>query len=245
MEAPVLAAIAAAVFVAAGVQGVLGFGFGLVAVALIPLIVGVKAAVPMIAVFALAVNGVLVARFWRDVPMHAAAPLLGSAVVGLPLGVWLLRSLDPAVLFIALGVLVGGYVANTLLRREQSAELGATWGGALGFAAGVLGGAFTTPGPPAVVWVSSKPWSPSQLRATLFLLFGGCAALQLGLFVATDMLTRDALLAGAVGLPAGALGSLTGAKLGDRIDPAVFKKLMLIALAVVAVQFVIKGARGL
>ena len=241
----VLACIAGVVMLAGIVQGVLGFGFGLTAMALIPLLIGVKAAVPLVAVFGGVVNLALLIRFRRDLDARAALPLLVGCGIGIPFGVWLLRSLDPALLVLGLGILVLGYVLNAARRGGQTRELGTGWGSALGLASGVLGGAFSTGGPPAVVWVSSKPWGPAQLRATLLADFTLIAAVQLSLFANNGMLTSTELKAAALGLPAAGLGSFLGARTGDRIDPKRFKQMMLGALAVVAGSFIAKGIRGL
>ncbi len=245
MEPLVVACIAGAVFLAGFVQGVLGFGFGLVAMGLIPLLIGVKAAVPLVAVFAGSVNLVLLLRFRGNLDARAAAPLLGGAVLGIPIGVWLLRSLDPSVLMLALGLIVAGYVANAVRQGGQVHELGARWGAVLGLAAGVLGGAFSTGGPPAVVWVSSKPWEPAQLRVTLLSVFVLTSAVQLSLFAFSGMLTREGLTVNAMALPAAGLGSFLGARTGDRVNPDQFKRMMLGALGVVALTFVARGIRGL
>jgi len=241
----VLAGIAAAVCLAGFVQGILGFGFGLVSMAIIPMLIGVKGAVPLVAVFGGCVNATLLVRFWGSLDARAASPLLIGTVAGLPVGVYLLRSLDPAVLFIALGVVVGAWVLNALRPGTKHAELGARSGGVLGVISGVLGGAFASGGPPAVVWISSKPWGPGQLRATLLAGFVIIAIGQWSLFGATGMLGLDEFKTAAICLPAAGVGSFLGARVGDRIEPAKFKRMMIIALAVVAANFVFKGIQGL
>jgi uncharacterized protein len=245
MTPAIVACIAGAVMLAGFVQGVVGFGFGLVAMALIPLLLGVKGAVPLVAVFGGVVNLSLAVRYRRDLDVRAALPLFVGCALGIPAGVWLLRSLDPSLLTLTLGLLVGGYVVNAARQGGAVRELGPRWGGALGLVSGVLGGAFSSGGPPAVVWVSSKPWSPAQLRATLVTDFVIIAAVQITLFTSNGMLTMEKVKVAAIALPAAGVGSWLGARTGDRVDPKKFKKIMLGALGVVALNFIVKGLSGL
>ena len=245
MTTAVVAAIAGAILLAGFVQGALGFGFGLTAMALLPLLLGVKGAVPVVAVYGGLVNTILLVRFRHHLDLRAAAPLVAGTFLGIPVGVWLLRSLDPSILTLTLGVLVGGYVLHAVRQGGRVPELGSIWGGGLGLVSGVLGGAFSTGGPPAVVWVSSKPWGPPQIRATLLATFTVIGWVQVGLFLATGMVETQVFEIGAFLLPAAAIGSFLGARTGDRIAPERFKKVMLGALAIVALSFVLRGARGL
>jgi len=238
-----LAGIAGAVCLAGCIQGVLGFGFGLVAMGLLPLLLGVKGAVPVVATMALLVNSTLLYRFRDSFSLRDAAPLIGPAIVGIPIGVFALRSWSGDALMVALGILVLAYVAWGLSRATVP-QLGPRAGAALGLVAGVLGGAFSTAGPAAVVWVSSQPWPSRQLRATLVGLFAIGGSLQVALLTHAGLVNMDTLKVSAVALPAAALGSLLGAKLGDRVPQAQFRRIMLAGLGVLAFVFISNGVRS-
>src|SRR5437867_3162069 len=90
----VLAAVFAIVVVAAAVQGVTGFGFALVAMPLLQLVIDPHAAVVGCGLAALPLMVGVAVRERRHVRWTAITPLLVAAAVGLPFGLLLLRGLD-------------------------------------------------------------------------------------------------------------------------------------------------------
>ncbi len=239
-----LAGIAAAMAAAGCVQGVIGFGFGLVAMGFLPLMLGVKGAVPVVATMALAVNWTLFLQFRGHFSASDAAPLFLGALVGVPIGVTMLRALSPGLLMSALGVLVLLYVARSLSRRETPPPLGRGVGAILGLVAGTLGGAFSTAGPPAVVWVSSQPWPSQQLRATLVGLFAVVGSIQVGMLTYGGLIDLGTVATVAIAGPAAALGSVVGARLGDQVPQDTFRVVMLSGLGLLAFVFIFNGIRG-
>ncbi len=236
--------VAMAMAFAGCVQGFLGFGFGLVSMGLLPFLLGVKGAVPLVGIVALVLNINLLVRFRRHFQWRSALPLLGGATLGIPVGVLALTSWSSSWLMIALGGIVVTYVAWSLLGRTAPRPLGRGAGWALGVASGVLGGAFGTSGPPAVAWVSSQDWSSQTMRATLVGLFTLAGVLQVALLTERGLVTLATVGIGAVGLPAAMLGGALGARLGDRIPQAQFRRFMLAGLGVLGFVFIVNGVRG-
>jgi hypothetical protein len=79
------------IFLAAIAQSITGFGFALIAVSLLTTVIGLQAAVPLVAVISLFSNGILwyVHRHEFDCPMVVRLSL--AAVVAMPFGVVALR----------------------------------------------------------------------------------------------------------------------------------------------------------
>lgn len=239
-----LAGIAGAVCAAGCVQGILGFGFGIVAMGLLPLLLGLKGAVPVVATLALVVNSALLVRFRASFSLRDAAPLLGGALFGIPVGVLALRFWPSDILMILLGLFILLYVVWGLSNQEAPPPMSRTAGGVFGLLAGVLGGAFSTAGPPAVVWVSSQTWSSQQIRATLVALFALGGSLQVSLLVHGGLVDLGTATVAVIATPAAGFGSLVGVKLGDRVPQEQFRKVMLVGLGVLAVVFIANGVRS-
>lgn len=239
MSVPVLAAVAALIALAALVQGATGFGFGMVAMATIPLLIGVKAAAPLVVVFGWLLNTVLLARLWDAVSGQRLWPTVLGAMVGTPIGVTVLASADPRQLLLALGVLLV-FFAWWLGRSGAVRERRPAWGVAAGVVGGLMGGAFNTGGPPVVAYVSSKPWPPRVVRATLqghFLLVG---VVQLSLFASAGLLTAESLWLNLLLLPALVVGALLGDALSGRLSPERFRLLIRVGLAVLGVVMLVR-----
>ena len=75
------------VFLAVFTQSLSGFGVALVAMALLPALIGIKVATPLVALIALVLEIVLVTRYWKSIEFRAVWHIALAAVVGTPLGV--------------------------------------------------------------------------------------------------------------------------------------------------------------
>lgn len=236
-------AVAALIALAALVQGLTGFGFGLTAMATLPLVVGIKQAVPLVSMLALPLNIILMTRLWRDVRLRNVAPILVGGLAGVPFGVVLLRDGDPRALEVVLGVLLVAFVF--WLGREGAVRVRhRAWAVLAGLCGGVLGGAFNTSGPPIVAWTTAQPWSPAELRATLQACFLSMSLLQIALFSANDLITATSVRQAALALPALAVGALAGDALASRLAPARFRVLLRVALGLLGAAMVARALAG-
>ncbi|NJN53720.1 MAG: sulfite exporter TauE/SafE family protein [Anaerolineae bacterium] len=111
---PPLLIVALIVFLAVFVQATAGFGLALVSMPLLTAVIGLPAAAPMMAVIGMAVELVLLLRFREAVNMRAVRGLVIAALIGTPLGLFLLRVIDPAAGARLLGLLVAGYALYAL-----------------------------------------------------------------------------------------------------------------------------------
>jgi uncharacterized membrane protein YfcA len=155
------------IFGATLIRSALGFGEALIAVPLLAFVLPVKVAAPIAVLVSITVAAVVVAQDWRHVHLRSAFRLVLSSLIGIPLGLFLLRSVSEPVVKGALGVLVAGF-AVFALRSRGSYELTddrLAW--LFGVTAGVLGGAYGMNGPPLVVYGGMRRWSPEHFRATL------------------------------------------------------------------------------
>jgi uncharacterized protein len=160
-------AIVAVFFGATLVRSAFGFGEALIAVPLLALVLPVKVAAPVAVLLSITVAAVVVAQDWRQVHLQSAMRLVLWTLLGIPLGLFLLRTASESLVKGALGVVVAGF-SIAALRRGGSFRLHderRAW--IFGVVAGVLGGAYGMNGPPLVMYGSLRRWSPEQFRATL------------------------------------------------------------------------------
>jgi uncharacterized membrane protein YfcA len=149
------------------VRSALGFGEALIAVPLLAFVLPVEVAAPIATLVSITVAAVVVARDRRHIHLRSAAWLVVSTLVGIPLGLLLLRCVSEPIVKGGLGILVGSF-AVSVLRRPTTFELTddrLAW--LFGVSAGVLGGAYGMNGPPLVVYGTLRRWSPERFRATL------------------------------------------------------------------------------
>lgn len=202
-----VAVFATLAFVAAYVQTLTGFAFGLLlmgALALTGLIPLPEAAI-VVSLLTLANAAVVLARGWRDI---AARPFLLSLAGGLPMivvGYGLLTLLASSVSMLRLILGFAIIVSSLQLIRRPSPLVQLSGGpafvffGALG---GLMGGLFSTAGPPLVFQFYRQPLPHRMVRETLVAIFSLNSLFRLGLVAVHGDWGNHALLWTAAGLPA-------------------------------------------
>ena len=97
---------------------------------------------------------------------------LGAAsIFGVPIGIWILANADESLVKQILGLLLTAYAIYALVRPTSSWVPSRRWVYPTGFLAGCLGGAYNTPGPPAIVYGSLRQWPRDEFRAVMQSLF--------------------------------------------------------------------------
>jgi uncharacterized membrane protein YfcA len=149
------------------IRSTFGFGDALVAMPLLALVIGLKAATPLVALVASTIGLTILVRSWRQVRIRSAWRLIVSAAAGIPLGLLLLKGTYEGFLKILLACILIGFAAYSLARPRLLALRNDTSAFAFGFVAGILGGAYNSNGPPVVIYGTLKRWDPEAFRATL------------------------------------------------------------------------------
>jgi uncharacterized membrane protein YfcA len=226
-----------AIFVLAGlIQSAVGFGSALVAMPLLALVIDLQTATPVVGLVVLAISGLMLLRNWRNVNVRDGWRLVASAVLGIPFGLMLLRGGSEAIIKGVLGAVLVAFGLYRLISPRVREPNGAGWLWVSGFISGVLGGAYNTNGPPIVIYGSARRWSPDRFRATLQMVF-----LATGVFIAagqglagfwTSTVFRLVLYA----LPAVAVGTLAGGRLGRAIRQEMFNRIVYVLLIVMGIM---------
>ena len=160
-------AIMIVIFGAVVVRAAFGFGDVLVSVPILTLFVSPKMVVPLMGLVG-ATNALVM--LWRergDVRWHPVRHLLAASVVGIPIGVMMLRWLPERWINLGLGVLLVLFCLWSLMGRSSIRLRAPGWALPFGFSAGVMGGAVTATGPPIVIYSTTQDWGPEERRATM------------------------------------------------------------------------------
>ncbi len=226
-EAGALAGLTAAVFVAAFLQATSGFGFALAAMPLVTLALGLQEAVPLVAVLALLITFANSVRLRRHIERRELAALVGSALLGVPLGFWLFAHAPEAAVRISLGLVLIAYAVYAWLRPAHLPQPRAGWALPAGFVAGALGAAYNVPGPPVIVYGDLRAWPRDCYRATLQAFFFINGLLVVGGHTMLGRYDRRIGMLLLVAFPALVLGNVAGVMADRWIDPRRFRRLVL------------------
>ena len=224
--------IAAAGIIAAAsfVQGLAGFGIGLVALAFLPYLMTPATAVVLMTVLATVFCCLVFIPLRRDFHVAGVDALLAGTLAGMPLGVSILASVPASILARLIGAVLILIVALELAGLNPRQLPGRGWGLLAGVFSGVIGGAVGTPGPPAVIYMTAQGWSGRTIKANLqaFLVVNQLIIL-VGYWWAGLLTAEVWRFAASFALPAVA-GLLAGMRLFDRVDHARFRRVVFLVL---------------
>ncbi|MFT7578398.1 MAG: putative membrane protein YfcA [Myxococcota bacterium] len=240
-------AVAAIVFFAALTQGIIGFGFGMVSMGLLPLVLPPLVAIPFVSVYAFCVAGLIAWQMRAHISWKRLQPVIIGCTLGVPLGLLFLKQVEPHYIRLALGVFLILFSIWSLAVHIEAREVGIKdrWGYVAGFFSGILGGAFNSGGPPAVVYTTLKAWEKDATKSTLQMIFVFTGIISIGGHFWAGRLTADILKLNLFLVPAIVLGVWLGGRLYARIDQAMFYRGMLLLLFVVGIVFVTKAVSAL
>ncbi len=225
--------IVAVVVSASFIRGALGFGDALFAMPLLALVLPTKAAAPLVALAAATTALVLLLRDWRHVVLRPATLLTGFGVLGVPFGAWMLRTGDDRLVKGLLACVVLGFSVWSLRRSGLVGLKNDRLAPVFGFAAGFLGGAYNTGGPPLVVFGTLRHWTPMQFRATLQTYSIVASGWVIAIHSLTGLVTRSTLTHFGIVAPLIVVASLAGRRLTNEIPADRFVRLVYAALIVV------------
>jgi len=227
--------ICAIAFISGTARGFSGFGSALI---FMPLASSL-AAPRLIAALLLVIDFVgalpMLPSAWRQADRRATAIIVAGALVGVPVGTWLLTRLDP----VTTRWIISGFVAALLLlllsgwryRGRDHLALSVGIGALSGFCSGLA----QTGVPPIVGYWLGRPVASVIARANIVLFFAASDFFSMVSYAAAGLINRDAILFSLLVGPVYAAGIRTGSLLFGRASEVLFRGVcyMLIALAVI------------
>jgi len=231
--------IVAIVFCAAFAQSLTGFGFALIMMPLVTMVLGVRTAAPVVALAAITVYTVNLIRYRRSINVPEVLRLGVASAAGVPVGIWLLSNADEKVVMRILGLVLVVYASYSLLQPKARRVLSRGWAYPAGFLAGCFGGAYNTPGPPVIVYGSMRQWPRDEFRAVLQALFFLNGILVVASHAFAEHLTKQVLVYYLYAVPALAVGILVGSVVDPRIDQNQFRRIVTAMILVLGLALVV------
>jgi hypothetical protein len=216
------------------VQGLSGFAFGLVAMGIWAWSLDPVLAGPL-AVFGSLIGQVLATgSMWRMMNPLRALPFVLGGIVGVPLGVLLLRYINPTAFKASVGFLLVIWCPLMLFARDlPRVEWGGRWAdSAIGWIGGVMSGLGGLSGPAPILWATLRGWDRHTQRG-VFQVFNICMqGLTLTVYIVSGTMPRAAWPLFAVMVPAMVIPTIAGFLLYRRVSELVFRRVVLGLLTV-------------
>ncbi|MCS2157909.1 sulfite exporter TauE/SafE family protein [Scandinavium sp. H11S7] len=220
-----------------------GFGGGLTTMPLITLLLPVKMAAPMSVIVgtATALYATWLSR--KETDWKSAAVLIAFSLLGIPVGLYALSYLPDHIMKVGLGAFLIIYSFYSLFIPRLPVYDKRWIAAPMGVVAGALGAAFSTNGPPVVIYGMLRNLGPAAFRGTLNAFFTANNIAIIGGLVTGGILTISTIKLVMFCIPTMILGSIVGQYVHKRIPVSVFR-IMVFILLIASGAMLIKGATG-
>lgn len=235
--------ILAVICVATIFRTAFGFGEALIAVPLLAMLIPVQVAAPVAVFASIVVASFVVFKDWRHIQYKSAGWLLISTLFGIPLGLFLLKSVPEVIAKSVLACLIILFSVFSLLHPKRFLLENDRFAWVFGFFAGVTGGSYGMNGPPLAVYGTLRRWSPERFRATLQGYFLPASIVGLFGYWMAGLWTSEVSYLALWSLPVIAVGIYIGRQFSQRIDPRRFTRTVHILLILVGLILLLQGLR--
>jgi len=237
---------AGVVLLAALVKGAIGFGFPTLGTPLLSLVMDVKAAVVVLIIPNIVMDGLQFAR--RGAPMATVrrfAVLLVFGALGTVAGTRLLVALSPRAATLVLGAFIVTFV--TLNVSGVAPRVPRRWEPWLspvaGLVAGIVGGLTNVPGTPLVIYFHALGLGKHEFVSSVAFTFVVYKIIQLGAVSYFGLLTPSRIGAALLLTVVALAGFALGLRVQDRLEQGTFNRAVLVFLAALGTWLVVRSLR--
>src|SRR5882757_3884264 len=224
-------AICAIALVSGIARGFSGFGSALIFMPLASSIAAPRLVAALLLIIDLIGSAPLIPNAWKQADRKATAIMALGALVGVPIGTWLLSRLEPVTTRWIISVFVFALLLLLLsgwrYRGKDHAAISIGIGGLSGFCSGLA----QTGGPPIVGYWLGRPLPSAIARANIVLFFGASDFFSLVSYALTGLITADSIKFSFVVGPVYAIGVWFGAQLFGKASETLFRSICYVLIA--------------
>ncbi len=215
-------------------EAITGFGGTVLAVPFVVFLLGLGAAIKVLAIQAWIVNTFIVIAARRDIVWRQYGRIALFAGIGLPFGIYMVHALPKSVLKLILGAFMVGIAIRGLTVTIRNTALpkwdGNAWKNWLmnSFVVmgGVIHGAFASGGPFVVIYATRVLTDKGVFRVTLCMLWMTLNTALITYWLVTGSLTREIWFYTAICTPFTVVGMIAGDRCHHRIDERLFRMIV-------------------
>lgn len=163
-----------AVFIGGLVRTYFGFGEALISMPLLALIgLETHTAISVVGLAGLFVASLNIFSDYRNIKYNVLFIMLAGSLVGIPIGVWILRYFNTDIVQMMLGgflIIYGTYALSRYLLLNNHIRIvlkSSIWSGITGIVSGILGSLYNSHGVPVVIYGTLSRWHIKDFRSTI------------------------------------------------------------------------------
>ena len=217
--------VALGVAAAAGLmRGFAGVGSGMLMAPVFAVLFGPVQTVAVIVLMEIIVTAQLLPGVRREIDWKLVAPMGMAAACLMPVGSWLLVSLDPDLVARGIALVVAAFAVLLMAgwRYEGGKRLSATLG--VGALSGVLMASTSLGNPPVMAYLLSGRDAAAANRANFTGYFAVTLAALIAMMAAAGLIDRSAVITAALLLPLFMAGAWAGSRLFRRSSEALYRR---------------------
>ena len=216
-------------FIASLFQSIFGFGNALIATPLLLIFLDKGTVVTANAVTGILLNIAIIKQIKAPLNKRIFIPLVIGSLLGMPLGIFVLKVISIEILKITVGGLSIFFAILILFLKVKLPKSNYVIL-ITGFLSGFLQTSTTMPGPPLILLLSVFSLEKDTMRKLLISFFLFVSSITLILSLTSQIMTEQGLIYGVLGIPFSIIASILGNKLIKKIPQ---KKYQLIALGII------------
>ncbi|MHC4167474.1 MAG: sulfite exporter TauE/SafE family protein [Planctomycetota bacterium] len=232
------------IFIATLTRSTFGFGDAMVGMPLLVMVIPLDTATPLVGLMGITASSTILIRHWRDVHVKSVWPLVVYTLIGIPIGILLLKGVYEDVMKTVLALVIIIFSLYKLFKPKLFTLANDRLACIFGLASGILGGAYNTNGPPVVIYGTLRRWDPEKFRATLQGYFFPTGALIAIGHCIGGLWTRPVLQNYAFSLPVILVAIILGGRINRRIPKARFDNYIYIFLVILGACLLVSTVRS-
>jgi len=229
------------IFFATIFRSAFGFGESIIAVPLLALFMPLEVAVPLSVFISVTIAGFVVVQDRKKIHFKSAGWLIVYAIIGIPLGLWLLTHVSEAWVKCILGTVIIAFSIYLLTgtRLKALKQDDGRWLFGCALLSGILGGAYGINGPPLVIYGAKRGWTAQHFRATLQAYFLAASLAGVLGYWYSNLITRELMCYFLFALPVLVPAILIGRYINSKMQGSQFFRYSYIVLLLLGTMLLV------
>lgn len=221
------------------VHGLSGFGFAILAIPLLTLVIDIKSAITLSVTCSLFISLYNIVSLKQFFSLASLKELLIGSFIGIPLGASLLRRSHAELVEFLLGMLIVAFVLLSISKLVKLHGLSDRWGYLFGLVSGISGGAVSISGPPVLIYSYMRGWGKEEFKGVF-----AAYIFITGIFIQVSHITTGLATYTTFKLFLGLspflfIGGFAGHYYFKSIDTVLFKKIVLFILTILGTMMIV------
>lgn len=239
----ILAIAAIAIMMGSFMQGSLGFGFGMISVPPMMWYLPAEVVIPVQIPLSLMLIIPLAWQVRHLFEYTLVVPLLIGALIGMPIGIWILYHLNGNILKLIVGCVLIALPIVMLMGWSRPLPNKLYTLIPVGMMSAAMQGSMSISAPPIILFLANQNMDKDRFRANVLLYFGGLGVISLVSFASKGMYTGNVMVMMMILLIMVPIGGYIGAKLSKHIPQKQFRTLTLIASGIMGFMLVLRSLK--